>query len=308
MSHLCFTAFIISTNNQVPLLCVDRVFYATAFTFDVSCELVWCPLVAGAVLCIVSPDIMLSPQDFQLFITASSITFMDLVPSLLMFSLEVWTTKLLPATLHTLHSIGEECRPQLANRILHIPELKFINTYGPAETQTVAHYKVNNLIQESTPIGKPIPNVTAYILSQKVIPSVVGIGIPGELAMGGVQQACGYIGRPDQTNKSFVQLQDSATSWVKLYRTGDRAMMLASGDIKFMGRLDFQIKLNGQRIETAEIESVLQQTEGISEALVTIEHAQLVRFAHVFDPSYVCLIGCIRGSRACQPKQGLRYM
>ena len=95
------------------------------------------------------------------------------------------------------------------------------------------------------------------------------IGIPGELYLGGPKVARGYIGRPDLTTTSFVQVA-SLPEAGRLYKTGDRVRWLEDGNLEFLGRVDFQIKLNGQRIEVGEIESVLRQVKGVRDAMVMV--------------------------------------
>ena len=90
---------------------------------------------------------------------------------------------------------------------------------------------------------------------------MVPVGVVGELHLSGSKLARGYVGGPDLTSRSFVYGLDR-----RLYSTGDRARWLGSGELEFLGRVDFQIKLNGQRIEVGEIEAVLRQAEGVGSA------------------------------------------
>ena len=121
---------------------------------------------------------------------------------------------------------------------------------------------------QSVPIGVGLQNTSGFILNESMSPAA--IGVVGELYCGGPKVAREYIGQPDLTNGSFV---GTSVGLGRLYKTGDRVRWLNSGDVEFLGRVDFQIKLNGQRIETSEIEAVLRQVEGVRDALVVLQQS-----------------------------------
>src|SRR5262249_48702547 len=125
------------------------------------------------------------------------------------------------------------------------------------------------------PIGRPIANTDVYLLDQHAQP--VPIGAVGELCIGGVSLARGYLGRADLTAERFVPhpfvgIVPHAKPGERLYKTGDLARYRADGTIEYLGRRDHQIKLRGYRIELGEIESVLHQHPAVYEAIV-LAHA-----------------------------------
>ncbi|PTF53988.1 non-ribosomal peptide synthetase, partial [Staphylococcus cohnii] len=116
---------------------------------------------------------------------------------------------------------------------------------------------------DTIPIGKPIANIQAYIMNEDN--NLMGIGVPGELCIGGVGVTDGYLNRPDLTQEKFI---DNPFGEGKLYRTGDLAKWSAEGNVEYLGRIDEQVKIRGYRIELGEIESTLGQIDGISDVAV----------------------------------------
>ncbi|MFO0384365.1 MAG: amino acid adenylation domain-containing protein [Pirellula sp.] len=158
-------------------------------------------------------------------------------------------------------------------------QVQLINGYGPTESTTfTCYYRIprqGKLTGSSIPIGKPIANTHVYVLDERLQP--VPIGIPGELYIGGDGLARGYLNRGELTVERFVsnpflsQTDEQAhKSSVRLYRTGDRCRWLPDGNLEFLGRIDGQIKLRGFRIETGEIESILQSHPDVLRAAVML--------------------------------------
>jgi amino acid adenylation domain-containing protein len=153
----------------------------------------------------------------------------------------------------------------------HAPGVRLLNEYGP--TETVVGCSLYELPRGRhaggrIPIGRPIDNLTLYVLDEALRP--VPVGLPGELYVGGVGVARGYLGRPALTAEKFVPDPFAARPGARLYRTGDRARFLADGNAEFLGRTDFQVKVRGYRIETGEVESVLAAHPGVGHALVVV--------------------------------------
>ncbi|MFN2285314.1 MAG: phosphopantetheine-binding protein, partial [Anaerolineae bacterium] len=118
----------------------------------------------------------------------------------------------------------------------------------------------------SVPIGRPIANTQVYILDRAMRP--VPIGVPGELYIGGDGLARDYWHQPELTAERFVPHPFSDDPDARLYKTGDRARYLPSGDVEFMGRLDNQVKIRGYRVEPGEIEACLEQHPAVQNAVV----------------------------------------
>jgi amino acid adenylation domain-containing protein len=152
-----------------------------------------------------------------------------------------------------------------------LPESRLINGYGPTEGTT---FSCSHRVEQadgrgnSIPIGRPIANTQAYILDERLEP--VPIGMAGELYIGGEGLARGYLACPDLTAASFVASPFSAGG-DRLYRTGDRARFKEDGDIEFLGRVDYQVKLRGFRIEMGEVEAILMKHPGVREAIAVVK-------------------------------------
>ncbi|HEX6911105.1 MAG TPA: amino acid adenylation domain-containing protein, partial [Longimicrobium sp.] len=152
----------------------------------------------------------------------------------------------------------------------HAPGVRLLNEYGPTETVvgcSLYEIEAGTHAEGRIPIGRPIHNITMYVLDGGMRP--LPAGVPGELYIGGVGVARGYLGRPALTAEKFVPDPFASAPGARLYRTGDRARFLDDGNIEFLGRVDFQVKIRGYRIETGEIESVLRAHGGVRDALVT---------------------------------------
>ncbi len=145
------------------------------------------------------------------------------------------------------------------------------NQYGPSETHVVTELVLAgdpNRWPAVPSIGRPIAGTAAYVLDRALNP--VPLGIPGELALGGVAPGRGYLGRPDQTAERFIPDAWSDEPGARLYRSGDLARLLPDGAIEFLGRIDHQVKIRGYRIEPGEIEAVLAAHPRVRECAVAV--------------------------------------
>jgi non-ribosomal peptide synthetase component F/acyl carrier protein len=166
--------------------------------------------------------------------------------------------------LQTLLVAGEACPPELVKR--WAPSRRFVNAYGPTETTVMATFAVCKPDVGKPPIGRPLANFEAYVLNEARQP--VPIGAPGELYIGGVGLARGYLGRPELTASRFVP--SPFREGARLYRTGDRVRYLPDATLDFLGRVDDQVKLRGFRIELGEIEAVMATHPAVREAAVIV--------------------------------------
>ena len=140
------------------------------------------------------------------------------------------------------------------------------NLYGPTETTVWSTvWQVPDEFK-TIAIGHPIANTRVYVLDQRLQP--VPVGVPGELHIGGVSLARGYLGRPDLTNEKFISDPFSAEAGARMYKTGDLVRWLPDGNIEYLGRLDHQVKVRGFRIELGEIEAVLREHPAVRETVV----------------------------------------
>ena len=144
------------------------------------------------------------------------------------------------------------------------------NEYGPTET-TVA-CSVFEILDNLTLIGKPISNVQMYILdqNQQLIPN----GVAGEICIGGIGLARGYLNQPDLTAEKFIA--NPFDNGNRLYRTGDLGRYLPDGNIEFLGRIDNQVKIRGFRIELGEIESAINDCDQVRTSVALAKDGQLI--------------------------------
>jgi amino acid adenylation domain-containing protein len=153
----------------------------------------------------------------------------------------------------------------------HAPGVRLLNEYGPTETVVgCSLYEIpgDRPVEGRIPIGKPIQNLTHYVLDAQMQP--VPVGVAGELYIGGVGVGRGYLGRAGLTAEKFVPDPFAAQPGARFYRTGDRARWLADGNLEFLGRIDFQVKVRGYRIELGEIEERLKDHPGVRHAAVLV--------------------------------------
>ncbi len=242
----------------------DRVLQKTPFSFDVSVwEFFW-PLMFGARLVVARPDGHRDPGYLAERIQASGVTVLHFVPSMLAAFLES------PAasscrSIRRVFASGEALPPPLCERFFDVlPHASLDNLYGPTEAAVdVTHWPCRPGAAV-VPIGRPIDNTRMYVLDERRQP--VPIGIRGELFIAGVQVGRGYLQRPELTEERFVA--DPFDDGKRMYRTGDVARWLPDGDLEYLGRTDFQVKLRGFRIELGEIETVLREIPGVADVVV----------------------------------------
>ena len=145
------------------------------------------------------------------------------------------------------------------------PEIMIVNGYGPTENTTFSTtYPIENRPYKNIPIGTPLPNSQAFILNDSNV--IVSIGVTGELCLSGDGLSLGYLNKPELTNEKFID--HPFKEGEKLYKTGDLARWLPDGNIEFLGRKDFQVKIRGHRIELGEIEHSILSFEGVHQVVV----------------------------------------
>ncbi|MFP2896581.1 amino acid adenylation domain-containing protein [Corallococcus sp. 4LFB] len=249
----------------------DVVLQKTPYSFDISVwEFFW-PLITGARLVVARPGGHQEPDYLLRLIHEQHITTTHFVPSMLHPFLEQPGLERC-SSLRRVVSGGEALSPELAWRCLRrLPSAQLHNLYGPTETAievTSFHCQPQHGLR-SIPIGRPISNALMRILDAHLRP--VPAGVPGELFIGGIPVGRGYIARPELTAERFVPDPFSPEPGARLYRTGDQARWLADGDIEYLGRLDFQVKVRGLRIELGELEAALEQHPQVRQAVVVVQ-------------------------------------
>jgi len=247
----------------------DRVLQKTPYTFDVSVwEFFW-PLISGATLVMAPPQDHKDPQAMIQLVRDNEITTIHFVPPMLRVFLE----ELKEPRLSQIRSLkrvicsGEELPFETKEEFFNkLPTSELHNLYGPTEAAVdVSYYKCVKGESGPVPIGRPVWNTQLYILDKQG--NNCPIGVPGELHIGGIQLAKGYINRPELTVEKFYRVKNKK----RLYRTGDLARFKADGNIEFLGRIDFQVKLRGFRIELGEIEGCIREQEAVADTVVVIK-------------------------------------
>ena len=230
-------------------------------SFDASVSELWSTLLSGAALVVADGSRLVPGRALADLVQSRGITHVTLPPSLLSV---VETGGGLPDGV-TLVVAGEACPPALVarwsrNRLM-------LNAYGPTET-TVAATVSGPLGAEGTPpIGRPIPNVRAYVLDDLLREAATG-----ELYLAGAGVARGYAGRSALTAQRFVA-DPFGPPGERMYRTGDVVRRLPDGQLEFVGRADTQVKIRGVRVEPGEVEAALMGLAGVAQAVVLVHGA-----------------------------------
>ncbi|MDH0865612.1 non-ribosomal peptide synthetase [Mitsuaria sp. GD03876] len=249
----------------------DRVLQKTPFGFDVSVwEFFW-PLITGARVVMARPQGHRSPDYLARLIDEQGITTLHFVPSMLQAYLDGVPASTAHASLRLVFCSGEALAPVQRDRFLRRwPHAGLHNLYGPTEAAVDVswHACVLGSPQGTVPIGAPIDNTRLHVLDAHGRP--VPVGVPGEIHIAGVQVARGYLNRPDLTAERFVRDPFSTDPAARMYRTGDLGQWREDGQIEYLGRNDFQVKLRGQRIELGEIEAALTALPGVREAVTVL--------------------------------------
>ncbi|MDW5330241.1 non-ribosomal peptide synthetase [Plantactinospora sp. KLBMP9567] len=252
----------------------DRVLQKTPFGFDVSVwEFFW-PLLAGAQMVVADPGVHRDPAALADLITTAGVTTVHFVPSMLRpfldeLGLDEPGSERCRSLRHVICS-GEALPVELARRCAATLDAGLHNLYGPTEASidvtAWAYGAGDGSTGPTVPIGHPIANTSVHVLDERLHP--VPVGVAGELYLGGLGLARGYLGRADLTAERFVPDPFAVRQGARLYRTGDRARRRPDGAIEYLGRLDRQVKVRGQRIEPGEIEAVLREHPEVADASV----------------------------------------
>ncbi len=260
--------------KKYPLNKDSVILQKTPFSFDVSVwELIWWSLV-GAKVCLLEPGGEKDPRVIIEGIKKYRVTTMHFVPSMLAMFLKFCDSYDHIDDLSSLQQVfasGEALSLQQTkkfNQLLNAAfGTKLTNLYGPTEAAIdVSSFDCSPRVELNTvPIGKPIDNIKLYILDKHH--NLLPIGIAGELYIGGIGVARGYINNPQLTAEKFIPNPYDADD--RLYQTGDLARWYAEGDIEYLGRVDHQVKIRGFRIELAEVEKKLLLHPEIKEVVVT---------------------------------------
>ena len=257
----------------------DKVLQFASLSFDVAAEELFPTLFSGATVILRSEQMLASIKDFLNFITQHQISILNLPASYW----HEWTralaqgTSLIPPAVRQVLVGSEKILLDQVKAWQEVvrTDVTLWNAYGLTETtittmiHSLQHHK-NKGVLESAPIGGPIANSQVYVLDPHLHP--IPIGVNGELYIGGLGLARGYMNRADQTAERFLPDPLGDQPGARLYKTGDVARYCPDGNIEYIGRADHQVKLRGYRIELGEIEHTLTQHPSVSASVVTIRN------------------------------------
>ena len=258
-------------NNNFMSIGPDDVFLAFApVSFDASTLEIWAPLLNGATVAMYPPEFS-SIEEFQEVLARHRVTCLWLTSGL--FNAVVDKNVEALRGVRQLLAGGDVLSvPHVRKALEALPSTQIINGYGPTENTTfTCCYTIpkNWPPDRPIPIGKPIRNTLVYLLDRRLKP--VPIGVPGDLYAAGDGLSLGYWNNPELTTAAFIPNPFSNEPGARLYRTGDRARHLPDGNIEFLGRTDFQVKVRGFRIELGEVENALRNLPSVRDAVVTVQ-------------------------------------
>lgn len=265
-----------SVVNYVHWMCTafphdhtDAVLQKASASFDASVWELYLPLFAGARMVLADPGVQVDPAALVETLRDHTVTTAQFVPSQLQMMLEAGGLERCGA-LRQIICGGEALPADLLRRLVSaLPGVAVANVYGPTETTVYSTvWKLDrDRFDGSAPIGRPIANTSVYVLDGRGHPAPTGV--PGELFIAGAGVARGYLNRPELTAEKFIPDPFGQPGSV-MYRTGDRVRWRPDGELEYLGRADFQVKLRGHRIELGEIEAVLAAQAGVGAAAVIV--------------------------------------
>ncbi|SDG00541.1 amino acid adenylation domain-containing protein, partial [Fontibacillus panacisegetis] len=240
--------------------------------FDISVWQMVGALALGGTTVIYSNELVLEPKRFVDSIAKDRVTLLEVVPSYMSVMMDyIEDSGIRLPELKYLMITGEMVKPYLLRQWFNIcAEIPVINAYGPAEaSDDICQHVIRSMPETmvNVPIGKPLNNVSIYILDS--VSRLCPVGVVGELCVAGVSVGRGYVNDELRTKRAFfedpfVMNGDKEFSGVqRMYRTGDLARWLPDGTIEYLGRMDEQVKVRGYRIELGEIESVIRKQTGV---------------------------------------------
>ena len=283
IQHRSLVNYMYAAADLFTLTPGDRVLQFASISFDASAEEIFPTSPRGGTVVARSDAMLATVSTFLEACRDLRLSVLDLPTSYwhqLVTGMEAQGLEL-PDTVRLMIIGGEKALPQhLAKwQRLNGNRPRLLNGYGPTEATIVATVwelpegGETTELCDNVAIGRPIANVRAYVLDEAM--NLVPVGVPGELYLGGVGLAVGYLNAPDLTQQHFVPDPFSNSPDARLYKTGDRVRYLPDGNISYLGRVDYQVKLRGFRIELGEIETNLLKHPAVREAVAIIHTDQI---------------------------------
>ncbi|PWW54814.1 non-ribosomal peptide synthetase [Actinokineospora spheciospongiae] len=245
-----------------------RMMVHSAFGFDASTYEMWVPLLTGGSLVVAGGD-GADLRHLATVIAERDVTAAYFTAGLFALMAEEHLDAL--ARLREVWTGGDVVAPATLQRVLsHCPDTVVVHSYGPTETTFASSHQrfgTDTRTVDSVHLGIPLDNNRLYALDDRLLP--VPLGGVGELYIAGEQVARGYLGQPGLTAHRFVA-DPFGPAGARMYRTGDRVGWSTSGELRFLGRVDGQVKLRGFRVEIGEIESVLASSPQVGGVVVLV--------------------------------------
>jgi amino acid adenylation domain-containing protein len=270
-THEALTNRLLWMQDTYRLTAADRVLHKTSIGFDVSVwELLW-PLMTGAAVVLAAPGRQGDAPYLAALIASAGVTHVHFVPSMLQAFLAD-AGPLDASSLRCVIASGEELSSTLQRRFFErLPRCALENLYGPTEaaidvTRWPCHPDPS---RTSVPIGHAIANTRLYVLDLDL--NELPFGLVGELYIGGIAPARGYLGRAALTAERFLPDAVDGAPGAVMYRTGDLGRRLPGGEIEYLGRVDDQVKLRGFRIELGDVRAALLRHPGLQDAVVVLD-------------------------------------
>jgi amino acid adenylation domain-containing protein len=261
---------VLDINQRFGIGCQDRALSLSRLSFDLSVYDIFGLLAAGGTIVLPSFDLALDAAHWAHLIESEKVTIWNTVPTLMQLLVEEAERGTeIGQSLRLIMMSGDWIPTSLPGRIRSLlPQAEIVSLGGATEASIWSIlYPIEQIDPNwtSIPYGRPMLNQSFHVLSETLAPRPVWV--TGQLYIGGVGVAKGYWRDEERTNASFIQ--DPATGQ-RLYRTGDLGRYLPDGNIEFLGREDFQIKLRGYRIELGEIEAAIKAHAGVRETVVVV--------------------------------------
>ncbi len=269
VGHGGISNFVSWVETTVGLSHADRVLWNARAGFDGTITELFAPLAAGAGVIVRPEQVHPGSEEVVRLIARNKVTILNVVPSVLQILLadQLFTSC---NDVRVVFCGGETLRPEIVERFFAQVQAELYNLYGPTEATVDATFWQcqPGSRTRSVPIGRPLANVQTYVLDRNLQP--VPIGVRGELCLGGVGLARGYCGHPEFTAETFIPHPFHGEPGARLYRTGDVASYRPDGSIQFLGRIDRQVKIRGNRVELGEIEAVLRHHPTVGDVVVVV--------------------------------------
>ncbi|HEX8475509.1 MAG TPA: amino acid adenylation domain-containing protein [Pyrinomonadaceae bacterium] len=284
--------------TELNLTDADHVAQTASQCFDISVWQFFAAALVGGTVHIIKDEIAHDPSRLLQEIERQKISILETVPTLLRMMTDEADTRGKHrqdlSSLRWMIPTGEALQPELCRRWFNAyPDIPLLNAYGPTEcSDDVSHAVITEPPATDTarmPIGRPVMNMKLYVLDTRLEP--VPVSVAGELYIGGVGVGRGYLNDAARTAEVFVPNPFAREAGERLYKSGDLVRYLASGEIEFLGRVDYQVKVRGQRIELEEIETVLLEHPSVQDVVVMVREdapgdVRLVAYVKN-DPQYL---------------------